>query len=64
MTLPSVTEPPEKPVEKSVRPAPKAGKRAADTADREMGAALRSIYQRTVDEAVPDDLMSILGRLD
>ena len=29
-----------------------------------MGAALRSVYQRTVDEAVPDDLMSLLGQLD
>ena len=29
-----------------------------------MGAALRSVYQRTVDEAVPDDLMALLGKLD
>ena len=29
-----------------------------------MGAALRSVYQRTVDETVPDDLLSLLGKLD
>ncbi|MBW6523324.1 hypothetical protein KZ810_07410 [Sphingomonas sp. RHCKR47] len=29
-----------------------------------MGSALRSVYQKTVEEAVPDDLMSLLGKLD
>ncbi|WP_158212143.1 NepR family anti-sigma factor [Sphingomonas dokdonensis] len=29
-----------------------------------MGAALRSIYQKTIDESVPDDLMSLLSKLD
>lgn len=32
--------------------------------NRDMGAALRSVYQKTVDEAVPDDLLSLLGKLD
>ena len=32
--------------------------------DRDMGAALRSVYQRTVDEAIPDDLLDLLGKLD
>lgn len=37
---------------------------APDTgADREMGSALRSVYQRTVDEKVPDDLLDLLGKL-
>ena len=31
--------------------------------DRDMGSALRSVYQRTVDEAVPDDLLDLLGKL-
>jgi hypothetical protein len=31
--------------------------------DREMGSALRSVYQRTVDEKVPDDLLDLLGKL-
>ncbi|MES2420726.1 MAG: NepR family anti-sigma factor [Pseudomonadota bacterium] len=29
-----------------------------------MGSALRSVYQKTVDEAVPDDLLELLGKLD
>lgn len=30
----------------------------------EVGNALRSVYQRTVDESVPDDLLDLLKRLD
>jgi len=29
-----------------------------------MGAALRSIYQKTVDEAVPPEMLDLLGKLD
>ena len=29
-----------------------------------MGAALRSVYQKTVDETVPTDLLDLLGKLD
>lgn len=32
--------------------------------DGDMGAALRSVYQRTIDERVPDDLLDLLGKLD
>jgi hypothetical protein len=32
--------------------------------DQQMGSALRSVYQKTVDEAVPDDLLELLGKLD
>jgi hypothetical protein len=28
-----------------------------------MGSALRSVYQRTVEEPVPDDLLDLLGKL-
>jgi hypothetical protein len=31
--------------------------------DRDMGSALRSVYQKAVDEQVPDDLMDLLGKL-
>ena len=31
--------------------------------DREMGSALRSVYQKTVDEAVPDEFLALLGKL-
>ena len=29
-----------------------------------MGSALRSVYQKTIDEKVPDDLLALLGKLD
>lgn len=32
--------------------------------DRDMGSALRSVYQKTVDESVPADLLDLLGKLD
>jgi hypothetical protein len=28
-----------------------------------MGTALRSVYQRTVEEQIPDDLLDLLGKL-
>ena len=31
--------------------------------DRDMGSALRSVYQQTVEEPVPDDLLDLLGKL-
>lgn len=37
---------------------------AAQSKNRDMGAALRSVYHRTVEESVPDDLMSLLSKLD
>ena len=39
---------------------------AADGAvgqDRQVGSALRSVYQKAVDEPVPDDLLDLLGKL-
>lgn len=32
--------------------------------ERDVGAALRSAYQKTVDEVVPDDLLDILSKLN
>lgn len=41
-----------------------ARKPAADLAkDQQMGSALRSVYQKTVDEDVPNDLLDLLGKL-
>ncbi|VXC88544.1 NepR family anti-sigma factor [Sphingomonas sp. 8AM] len=37
---------------------------AAQSKNRDMGSALRSVYQKTVEETVPDDLLSLLGKLD
>ena len=31
--------------------------------DRDMGAALRSVYQKTVDETVPPEMLDLLGKL-
>lgn len=53
-TLTSDKEAPEK---------PKKGT-AAQSKNRDMGSALRSVYQKTVEETVPDDLLSLLGKLD
>lgn len=37
---------------------------AADSVqDRQVGSALRSVYQKAVDEPVPDDLLDLLGKL-
>lgn len=32
--------------------------------DPQTGHALRSVYQKTVEEAVPDDLLDLLAKLD
>jgi len=31
--------------------------------DRDMGAALRSVYQKTVDETIPPEMLDLLGKL-
>lgn len=31
--------------------------------DRDMGAALRSAYQRTIEESVPDEMLDLLNKL-
>ena len=52
----SAGQTPPKPVKKQAETSPAKG--------RDMGAALRSVYQKTIDEAVPDDLLDLLGKLD
>ncbi len=42
-------------------PRPKPKKKRADSP--EVGNALRSIYQRTIDEDIPPDLLDLLGKL-
>lgn len=32
--------------------------------DRDMGAALRTVYQKTVEEAIPAEMLDLLGKLD
>jgi len=43
---------------------PPAAKSANGGKDRDLGPALRSVYQRAVDEDVPQDLLDLLGKLD
>lgn len=31
--------------------------------DRDVGAALRTVYQKTVEEKVPDEFLDLLGKL-
>ncbi len=54
------------PVGKAARPDRKPGETtspAVDARDRDMGSALRSVYEKTVNEQVPDDLLDLLGKL-
>lgn len=44
-------------------PTPNAGRRKKRQDNAEIGTALRSVYQRTIDEKVPDDLLDLLGKL-
>ena len=37
---------------------------AAKPDDGAMGAALRSVYQKAVEEKVPDEFLDLLGKLD
>jgi hypothetical protein len=43
------------------KPAPPAAKRLSEP---QMGQALRSVYQKTVEEAVPDEFLDLLSKLD
>lgn len=36
---------------------------AAATHNRDVGQALRSVYQKTVDERIPDEFLDLLGKL-
>lgn len=39
------------------------GQQGADK-DRDMGGALRSVYQKAVDEKIPDEMLDLLSKLD
>lgn len=58
LALVSEKEAPKKPIKA------KGGGTAVQSKDRDMGAALRSIYQKTIDESVPDEMLSLLNKLD
>ena len=46
-----------------IKKTPDTRKAVVSDKDRVMGSALRSVYQKTVDESVPDDLLDLLGKL-
>ncbi|WP_242007952.1 NepR family anti-sigma factor [Sphingomonas ginsenosidivorax] len=46
-----------------MKPGTKTATKVGD-GDQRMGSALRSVYQKTVDEAVPDEMLALLGKLD
>jgi len=57
MTLPSDRE-------SSMEPKRKAAAKAGQGGgDKEMGAALRSVYEKTVKEPIPDEMLDLLGKL-
>lgn len=39
-------------------------KRGEAARDASVGAALRSVYSQTVDEAIPDEFLDLLSKLD
>lgn len=46
--------------ERTINPEKKASK---DGSDQRVGRALRSVYQETVDESVPDEMLDLLKKL-
>lgn len=54
----------EPPVKASGKKATPARSRKRDAKERDMGDALRSVYDRTVQEEVPDEFLDLLSKLD
>lgn len=50
------------PASDKTKPRPNA-KRGGEDRERDIGHALRSIYQKTVDESVPPEMLDLLGKL-
>jgi hypothetical protein len=48
---------------RNARITPPHPRRAGKADERDIGAALRTAYQQTVDEIVPADLLDLLGKL-
>ena len=40
------------------------GSAKVQSKDRDMGAALRSVYQKTVNETIPPEMLDLLGKLN
>ena len=48
---------------RSKPPVPKTSAKSEPT-QRDMGAALRTVYQKAIEEAVPDEMLDLLGKLN
>ena len=48
----------------SKKPAAAKAKTKVQNKDRDMGAALRTVYQKTVEEQIPSEMLDLLGKLD
>lgn len=59
----SSKKPPIPPVALAESEAPARSKAGAGK-DRDMGAALRKVYQHAVEEAIPSEMLDLLGKLD
>ncbi len=46
------------------KPAAKPAKDKPGVIDQQMGASLRSVYQATVEEQIPQEMLDLLGKLD
>lgn len=53
----------ELPSDKDKKTSSKKSPAKVQSKDRDMGAALRSAYQRTIDESVPDEMLDLLNKL-
>jgi len=53
----------ELPSDKDKKTSSKKSPARVQSKDRDMGAALRSAYQRTIDESVPDEMLDLLNKL-
>ncbi|WOK35720.1 NepR family anti-sigma factor [Sphingomonas sp. C3-2] len=60
--VPSTTKKPQGD-EKPQRAAAKGATNAAAGGERDLGKALRTVYQKTVDEAIPSEMLDLLSKL-
>lgn len=62
--MPASQKPPATGPAKAAAPARAKGKKAGGRGSGDVGQMLRGAYRQTVEEAVPDDLMDLLNKLE
>jgi hypothetical protein len=65
MTLPSDRDLSKQPKRKTAEATRKGGRGGGGGGDgnKDMGAALRSVYDKTLKESIPDEMLDLLGKL-